>query len=69
MQPHTISPGGHRARPHPGQGLVAERLRTMLAGSTILEAMLRDVSKTPTRFAAPPKFTAPSTSLIFASVT
>ena len=31
-------PEVHRARPHPGQGLVAERLRTMLAGSTILEA-------------------------------
>lgn len=30
-------PEVHRARPHPGQGLVAERLRTMLAGSTILE--------------------------------
>ena len=27
----------HRARPHPGQGLVAERLRTLLSGSTILE--------------------------------
>ena len=27
----------HQARPHPGQGLVAERLRTLLSGSQILD--------------------------------
>ena len=27
----------HQARPHPGQGLVAARLRTLLSGSLILE--------------------------------
>ena len=62
-------PEVHRARPHPGQGLVAERLRTMLAGSTILEGHAEcDRVQDPYSFRCAPKFTAPSTSPIFASV-